>query len=270
MDYKLVEDAIDKLRDSDAFKKSCTPDNRRTKLNQAALQQEYIKKMRQATLQSWHFLINSKLKISPPRVLKVCSPYSQNLITTVNRLHVVLDGKISWEEKFFKVRGEKFFYRWTHTHPQHPQQLYLSFSSYGISYMLDGVSSSSLTPDDSGISGVFNEQLSERLDYLDKEWKAAWQKSLLDADQIVGQFSGINTNKEALKFREKLRDFLSKTPGLLDVNPDTMLECMSIDPDDLDDLVKFLKRNKSSLMFVRREDFEESQKVAQVQKIMES
>jgi len=117
---------------------------------------------------------------------------------------------------------------------------------------------------------VFNEQLSERLDHLDKEWKAAWQKSLLDADQIVGQFSGINTNKEALKFREKLRDFLSKTPGLLDVNPDTMLECMSIDPDDLDDLVKFLKRNKSSLMFVRREDFEESQKVAQVQKIMES
>lgn len=278
-DYKLVEDAIDKLHSDDDFLKSCVPGHTRNssfKATKTELQSEYTKKLKQATRESWDFLVNSKLTVSPPRVLKVCQSWSSNLVATVNRLHVVQNGTIRHGKTSFSVKGREFFNRWIPKYVNgilvkelSPKSFHSVFSNFSRMHLCEGILQDSY-PDDSSVARVFNEQLSERFDHFDTEWRTAWDTSLRDAEKIINKFSGVNTDKEASKFREKLRKFLSETPGLLDINPDTMLECMSIDPDDLDDLVKFLRRNKSSLIFVCREDFESSQKEAQVQGVMES
>jgi hypothetical protein len=275
--FKLVEDEIDKLQSSEAFKKSCLMNtNRWGVVPNGNLQSECIEKLKRATGESWHFLTNCELVIKPAHVLKVCSRYFTNRVTTVNRLHVVQTGTVKCGTKSFKITGREHFYRWQpeylkgiKTQNFKPKSLYSTFSPVNPLHFSASVIQDSI-PDDSSVVRVFNEQLAERLDQFDAEWKAAWDKALHDAEQIVSNFSGKNTSKEAGKFREKLREFLSETSGLLEVGPDTMLECMQIDPDDLQELVKFLRRNRSSLVFVCREDFEDSQKEAKVQQVMES
>lgn len=292
-DYKLVEIEIERLRLSDAFKKTFQgPDERawgRVRQRRAAppypyanpqsLQAEYIKRLCQATRDSFEFLTDCRIVADLPRVVKKSSSkHWQNKVCEHNRVHILQTGKVVNGKTNFAIGNEDFFLRWERKWvngklqpaPGPARMWKFTHEDNDPIHLPGSIPHNSEKPDDSEVVRVFNEQLAGQLDALHAEWQSIWKKTESSAPEVVRVFTEKAGGKEGAKFREKLRKFLSETPGLLEISPDIMLECMQIDPSDLELLSRFLRRNRSDLLFVCREDFDNTQKEAQVQKIMES
>lgn len=288
-DFSLVEAEIQKLEESadfkltfDSVKQPFIVDRWRSPgthsySNPQLMRIEYLSKLRQATRESWAFLLVCKIKADAPRVTKkASSKFWQSKVCEHSRVHILQTGKAVAGSIEFGLGDEDFFNRWEKKWVQGQLQQTLGpremfkFSEAKSNHLEGSVPYDAPKPDSSGVTRVFNEQLAEHLDELHREWNSTWKKTEANAPNIVKAFMGKAGGKEGAKFREKLRKFLKDVPGLLELSPQLMLECMQVDPRDLDELSKFLRRNKSDLMFVSLEDFDNTQKEAQVQKVMES
>jgi len=285
-DYKLVEIEIERLRLSDAFKTTFQEPGKRdpwrTTLaysNPQNLQAEYVKRLYQATRDSFDFLLDCKIIEDVPRVMKkASSKHWRNKVCEHNRVHILQTGKVVNGKTSFAIGDEDFFLRWERKWVNGklqltpgPARMWKFTHEDNNPVVLPGsIPYNAEKPDESEVVRVFNEQLAGELDALHAEWQSIWKKTKNSASEIVRAFTEKAGGKEGAKFREKLREFLKKTPGLLEISPDIMLECMQIDPSDLEQLSRFLRRNRSDLLFVCREDFDNTQKEAQVEKVMES
>jgi hypothetical protein len=288
-DYQLVVAEIERLRLSDDFKQTFYEPGKKPDpwLRQhqfqnyedpVKLQTEYISRLYRATEDSFKFLLECRIVADVPRVVKkASSKFWQNKVCEHNRVHVLQTGKVVNGKTEFSTGDKDFFLRWEKKwvggHLQQtpgPREMYKFTTEESNPNHLERVPYNATKPDASEVIRVFNEQLAQQLDALHAEWNGIWRKTEASAPEIVRAFTTKAQGKEGAKFREKLREFLKKTPGLLEISPDIMMECMQIDPSDLDQLSKFLRRNRSDLLFVCREDFDNTQKEAQVAKIMES
>jgi hypothetical protein len=77
-------------------------------------------------------------------------------------------------------------------------------------------------------------------------------------------------HREQKKFQEKLFRFLAITPSFSDAAPEFILTCLRIEPNDLENLQKFLRLNKADVNFISEDDIVEAQKLAKVHEIMKS
>lgn len=267
LNYKPVQKCIDAIRR--------LPVVRKLPADEGANFNELIKKI-------WEFMINAKLVIDEPCVIKHKS-HEINVVYKQNGLAVIQDGKLILGDKELLIQEEfdqfQFLspYEWKlkEHKTKNIRNDYEAFEPTGpegdwsdaLNYPLDAVGEDLDKHVHEKLGKIFFTQLKCRLEELESEWLRARSINISKAPQLIKDHIRKFSTKNGKSFQKKLTKFLLRKQSLLDVKPEFAMACMKLNAQELIALAKFCERNSSDINFISKDDFTQAFNMAKVESV---